>query len=505
VKGSSTRRAAVRATDMAQLTATRTKHRLLPDARRVIAKPYLPGEELVPGGDSRTGLLMKRVLAIPEAEVNTLLGFILREFSHRHHGFETLLERHFELVAHHLPPTTGHISRERSLLIGAYYTHEYSVEGAALFNPSLVLAPDQSGMAEGERRVVMSVRAVGEGHISSIEFRSGVVSEAGEVRFDPPAARLVTGQRTAPVRYNKAGFTLKLRELDADNELAWTVLDRLPARFTLAELEHSLARLEHDGTPHAISFETTRIIRLLAASSYVTAFPEDSALSERILFPAGPHESRGMEDARFVRFREDDGTLRYYATYTAYDGFGIIPQLIETDDFRCFTISTLNGAAAQNKGMALFPRKIDGKYVMLSRKDRENLHLATSDDVAVWNDVVELDRPTSPWELVQIGNCGSPLETSAGWLVLTHGVGAMRRYAIGAILLDLEDPRKVIGRLPLPLLEPDETEREGYTPNVVYTCGGMVHGEHLILPYGVSDGAVGVATVPIRDLLAAFV
>jgi predicted GH43/DUF377 family glycosyl hydrolase len=476
---------------------------LLPDARRVVAKPYLPGEELVPGGDSRTGLLMRRVLAIPEAEVSELLGFTLREFSHRHHGFEALLERHFELVAHHLAPETGAISRERQLLIGAYYTHEYSVEGAALFNPSLVLAPDQSGMPDGQRRVVMSVRAVGEGHISSIEFRSGVVAEAGAVSFDPPGARLVTGHRTPPVRYDKPRFNLKLRELGADNELAWGVLDRLPDRFTLAELEHSVARLEEGGTPHAISFETTKIIRLLAASSYVTTFPAESALSERILFPAGPHESRGMEDARFVRFREDDGTFRYYATYTAYDGFGIIPQMIETEDFRCFTISTLNGAAAQNKGMALFPRKIGGKYVMLSRKDRENLHLAISDDVAVWNDVVELDRPHSPWELVQIGNCGSPLETSAGWLVLTHGVGALRRYAIGAILLDLEDPRKVLGRLRLPLLEPDETEREGYVPNVVYSCGGLVHDDQLILPYGVSDGAVGIATVPVAELTAA--
>jgi predicted GH43/DUF377 family glycosyl hydrolase len=349
----------------------------------------------------------------------------------------------------------------------------------------------------------MSLRAVGEGHISSIEFRSAVIGSGSALRFDPPGSRLVTGQRTSPRHYDKHLFGLKLAELGADNDLARTVLERLPEHFSLAELEHSLGRLEAEGPPHAISFETTKIIRLLAASNYVTRFPTDSTLSERVLFPAGPHETRGMEDARFVRFVESDGTAKYYATYTAYDGFEILPQLIETEDFVSFSIATLNGSAAQNKGMALFPRRIAGKYVMLSRKDRENLHLATSENVRFWNDVTELERPMAPWQLLQIGNCGSPLETQAGWLVLTHGVGAMRRYAIGALLLDLEDPRHVLGRLPYPLLEPDEVEREGYVPNVVYSCGGLLNGEDLVLPYGLSDGAVGVAVVSIPDLLAA--
>jgi predicted GH43/DUF377 family glycosyl hydrolase len=488
---------------MVRVAVKRTEHRLKPDIRRVIAKPYLPGEDVIPGGDARSGLLMRRVLAIPEAEIGALIDSILANFSARHYGFEQLLERHFALVAHHVGPNAGNLSRERRLLIGAYYTHEYSIEGAALFNPSMVQAPDQVGLAAGERRLVMSLRAVGEGHISSIEFRSAVIGSGSTLRFDPPGSRLVTGERTSPRYYDKHLFGLKLGELGADNDLARTVLERLPEQFSLPELEHSLGRLEAEGPPHAISFETTKIIRVLAASNYVTRFPADSALSERVLFPAGPHETRGMEDARFVRFVESDGTAKYYATYTAYDGFEILPQLIETEDFVSFSIATLNGSAAQNKGMALFPRRIAGKYVMLSRKDRENLHLATSENVRFWNDVTELGRPTAPWQLLQIGNCGSPLETEAGWLVLTHGVGAMRRYAIGALLLDLEDPRHVLGRLPYPLLEPDEMEREGYVPNVVYSCGGLLNGEDLVLPYGLSDGAVGVAVVSMPDLLAA--
>jgi len=487
---------------MTRVAVKRTGIRLMPDVRRVIAKPFLLGEDIAGGWPSRSALLMERVLVIPESQVGGLVEEIMVAFSSRHGDFEALLERHFEHVAHHLGPNAGPISRQRRLLIGAYFTHEYSIEAAALFNPSIVLAPDQSGLAAGMKRFVMSLRAVGEGHISSIEFRSGVIDAAGSVTLDPVGPFLVGGQRTAPATHDKHLFGLKLGELGASNDLTWTVLDRLPDAFTPAELEQSLAQLEADGPPHAINFETTKIIRLLAASNYVTRFPADSALSERVLFPAGPHESRGMEDARFVRFVDEGGACRYYATYTAYDGFEILPQLIETRDFLSFAISTLNGSAAQNKGMALFPRTIGGKYVMLSRKDRENLFLATSDNVRFWNHATELERPRTSWELVQIGNCGSPLETEAGWLVLTHGVGAMRRYAIGALLLDLEDPLRVIGRLTMPLLAPDESERDGYVPNVVYTCGALLSGDNLVLPYGLSDAAIGIAVIHLPELLA---
>jgi predicted GH43/DUF377 family glycosyl hydrolase len=479
----------------------RTSHVLRHDASRVIAKPYLPGEEIAAGeAGSRAGLLMARILALPEDDVSAVLAGVLRRFDRRHKRFEDLLERHYLLVAHRAGDVS--LSRERRLLIGAYFTNEYSVEGAALFNPSLVLAPDQAGTAAGERRFVMSLRAVGEGHISSIEFRTGVIDAASAMTFDPLEGFLVTGDRAPPAHYDRPQFRAKLVELDAGNELAWAVLDRLPERFTLAELEQSLASLERDGPPHAISFETAKIIRVLAASSYVATFPADSALSERVIFPAGPHETHGMEDARFVRFTEDSGAVTYYATYTAFDGFEIMPQLIQTDDFVSFRIGTLNGPAAQNKGMALFPRRVRGKFVMLSRRDRENLHLATSEsDVRHWAAVTELHRPSRSWELSQIGNCGSPIETPAGWLVITHGVGPMRRYVLGALLLDLDDPRRVIGQLREPLLTPEGMEREGYVPNVVYSCGALLNGDDLVLPYGLSDAAVGVAIISVPELL----
>jgi predicted GH43/DUF377 family glycosyl hydrolase len=366
-----------------------------------------------------------------------------------------------------------------------------------------VISPDQEGVDDDQTRLLMSLRAVGEGHISSIEFRTLTIDATGTIRFEPASRHAATGQRTVPLAYAKRRFSEKLKELDADNDLARSVLDRLPEPFTSTQLEDSLEVLIRGGTPHAISFETTKIIRLLAASNYITTFPASSNPSERVLFPAGPHETRGMEDARFVRFSEENGTVRYYATYTAYDGFEILPQLIETRDFLSFSISTLNGSAAQNKGMALFPRRIAGKYVMLSRKDRENLHLSTSDDVHFWHDVVPLDQPHFPWELVQIGNCGSPIETDAGWLVITHGVGPMRRYVIGALLLDLEAPSRVVGRLPFPLLAPEENERDGYVPNVVYSCGSLRNGDDLVLPYGMSDGAIGISVISIPELLAA--
>lgn len=483
------------------LQVRRTGQHLLPDPRRVIAKPYLPGEEIGPSGDSRARLLLERILMIPDAQVATVLADVLASFSTRHRDFEHLLQRHFDLAAH-LLGFAAPISPERRLLIGAYFTHEYSVEAAALFNPSIVLHPDQRQLGPGQSRFVMSLRAVGEGHISSIEFRSGIIDSTGALALDLPGHRLVTGKHAPPDGYDRRQFFAKLTELGAANEIAVSVLAGLGDRFTLTELDRSLGRLEREGLPHAIHYETAKMIRMLASSSYVTSFPADSALSERVIFPAGPNETHGMEDARFVRFIEDDGSIRYYATYTAFDGFEILPQLIETEDFVSFAVSTLNGSAAQNKGMALFPRRIGGRYVMLSRKDRENLHIATSNDVRLWDNVEALYQPTQPWELLQIGNCGSPLETDAGWLVLTHGVGPMRRYAIGALLLDLDHPSRVLGHLADPLLVPDQSEREGYVPNVLYSCGGLIHGDQLVLPYGISDRGVGIALVSLPDLLA---
>ena len=470
------------------------------DPGRVIARLYLPGEEIASDTSTRAGLLMARILALPEAEVAAILEQTLALFSTRHRRFADLLERNFAEVAHLVPSVP--LSRARRLLIGAYFTHEYSVEGAALFNPSIVPAPDHAGLGEGERRFVMSLRAVGEGHISSIEFRTGVIDQASTITFDPLGTDLVTGEKAPPAHYDKPQFRAKLVELGAGNDLAWGVLEPLPDRFTAAELEISLTDLERKGPQHAISFQTVRAIRALAASNYITSFPADSNLSQRIIMPGGPQEAHGMEDARFVRLVEDDGSATYYATYTAYDGYQIVPQLIQTDDFRSFRMVTLNGPAAQNKGMALFPRRIGGRYVMLSRRDRENLHLATSTSVWHWSDVSELHRPTRPWELMQIGNCGSPIETPAGWLVIIHGVGPMRRYVISALLLDLDDPRKVVGQLREPLLAPEASERDGYVPNVVYSCGAMVNRDDRVLPYGLSDAVIGIAIISLPDPFA---
>ncbi|HEX5420279.1 MAG TPA: glycoside hydrolase family 130 protein [Gammaproteobacteria bacterium] len=487
---------------MKEIQIKRSRHRLLPDARRVLAKPYLPGEETLLPGPSRAHLLIARILAIPEAQVKALNAEILERFEGRHRRFSRMLEQQFETVVHHIVDAAS-LSADRRLLIGAYFTHEFAVEAAALFNPSIVLAPDQRGLANGAQRFVMSLRAVGEGHLSSIEFRSGVLDADGGIVIDDPGTHLVGGRRASPSHFEKSHFRAKLVELGAINELSASVLARLAPQFTIEELEASLSTLDARGPSHALWFETAKIIRVLASSNYVTTFPADSQLAERVIFPAGPNETRGMEDARFVRFTDADGGIKYYATYTAYDGFEILPQLIETEDFVRFTISTLNGAAAQNKGMALFPRTLAGKYVMLSRKDRENLHLSISSDLHYWDDVTELYRPQHPWELLQIGNCGSPIETEAGWLVLTHGVGPMRRYAIGAMLLDLDDPRHVIGHLAEPLIEPEGDEREGYVPNVVYTCGAIVHADQLIVPYGFSDAGVAIAQLPLSDLLEA--
>ena len=487
---------------MSPVRIERTRHRLLPDARRVLVKSFLPGEETLLPGLSRARLLMQRVLAIPESQVRALNVEIMHRFGDRHRGLVRTLESQFDRVSSHMPRDFV-VSDERRRLIGAYFMHEYSVEAAALFNPSIVAAPDQRGQASGSVRFVMSVRAVGEGHLSSIEFRTGSLHGKGEITFDPLGTNLVGGSRSSAESLSKSAFRAKLRELGAVNDLSDAVLGRLSETFTVLELEASLSDVEDRGSAQAIWFETAKMIRVLASSNYVTTFPEDSELSERVIFPAGPNETRGMEDARFVRFTAGDGGVKYYATYTAYDGFQIVPQLIETEDFRRFTISTLNGAAAQNKGMALFPRQIDGKYMMLSRKDRENLPLATSHDVHHWNDVTELYRPHEAWELLQIGNCGSPIETDAGWLVLTHGVGPMRRYAIGAILLDLDDPSRMIGRLSAPLIEPEEAERDGYVPNVVYTCGAILHDEQLIVPFGFADAGISIARVPLASLIEA--
>jgi predicted GH43/DUF377 family glycosyl hydrolase len=445
-------------------------------------------------------VVVDRALAIPEAEVGAILRKTLDRFSHRHKDLVRVLEENYERVEG-LVDDSHRISRERRQLIGAYFTHEYSVESAALSNPSMVLAPDQSDLEPGAQRFILSLRAIGEGHISSIEFRTGIIDSESRVTLSPVSAFVGRGARRAPV-YDKYVFGLKLDELGVCNEVSKLVLGRLGPEFTIEELEEAVAYADAKGIDAAISYETKKIIHWLATSNYVVSFPRDSAISERILYPDGPTESHGMEDARFVRFVDGDSVV-YYATYTAFDGFKIMPQLIETRDFVEFRIATLNGSCAQNKGIALFSRKIDGQYVALSRFDNENNYIMRSDEVRFWHESQKLQDPEHPWELMQVGNCGSPIETEAGWLVITHGVGPMRRYVLGALLLDLDDPARVIGRLREPLLDPGEDERDGYVPNVVYSCGGIVHIDQLVLPYGFADIGAAIALVPMERLLTA--
>jgi predicted GH43/DUF377 family glycosyl hydrolase len=465
----------------------------------VIAKLFLPGEQISPDGQSRVELIVKRILAMSEDEMASTLAATQEQFDDRHNDLNRTLEANFDVVANKID-SPDELSTKQRLLIGAYFTHEYSIEAAALSNPSLVPAPDQSGLNPGEQRFVMSLRGIGEGHISSIEFRSGVIDANARITMDQPSSYATTGSRRPPI-YDKHLFTTKLAELGALNDIADLCLKPLPERFTFEQLEAVITDVSRLGKPWLTTVKATRTIHWLASSNYESTFAMESDISERVIFPGGPTESHGMEDARFVRFTHDDGSVVYYATYTAFDGFEILPQLIETPDFLSFRIATLNGERAQSKGMALFPRMIGGRYAALSRHDNENNYLMLSDEVRFWYDSEIIQVPVHPWELMQIGNCGSPLETEAGWLVITHGVGPMRRYSLGAILLDTDDPCLVIGHLKEPLLIPSDEERDGYVPNVVYSCGSMIHNGQLVLPYGFSDIGARIALLSVDDLL----
>jgi predicted GH43/DUF377 family glycosyl hydrolase len=413
---------------------------LRPDPARVVVRRFNTATEprdLNPADKTRAKHIVDRVMGLDAATVASLLSEVLENFLGRHRNLlETFEARAAEMedaFAKHTPFT-----QDQRRLVGAYFLHEYSFEAAALFNPSIVTHPDQSGVPPGSRRFILSLRAVGEGHISSLTFRSGLVAVDGNVSVDPPA---------------RLASTPTVRTLSAAD----------PERVSLT-------------------------------------FNPDQDISERVIFPVLPSQSNGVEDARFVEF-DDGGIKTYYATYTAYTGRSIRSELIETRDFATFRMSPLHGDAARNKGMALFPRKIRGKYAMIARQDNENLYLIYSDDLYRWNGGEAILKPLFPWEFVQIGNCGSPIELDEGWLLLTHGVGPVRRYSIGAVLLDKQDPAKILARSREPLVRPDPSEREGYVPNVVYTCGGMRYNERIILPYAVSDTFCNLATMKIPALL----
>ena len=473
----------------------RTNVILSPDRTRVLLRPFLQTN------DRRAMNLCAQVMALPESEVRPLLEQVQAEFGERHVKIDQFLRQRFERIRSSLPAGTS-VSEERKLLLGAYFTHEYSLEAAALFNPSIVPHPDQSDLPPSSLRFILSLRATGEGHISSITFRTGFLDAVGNVTINTPTRYCLEPAQVPNASYEKALFDRKLHELGLAGDFSRQALQGLGDSFTLEELRGSvLATVKHLRTRDEHRQSAARKILTLAQSNYEVQFPTDSRLSERVLFPTTPSQSNGIEDARFVLFTNDDSRRTYYATYTAYDGKLILPQFIETSDFLHFKFTTLNGPAVQNKGMALFPRKINGRYAMLGRQDSENLYMMFSDHLHFWQTAQPLLKPKFPWEFVQMGNCGSPIETDAGWLVLSHGVGPMRKYCIGAFLLDRDDPTRVIGRLREPLIKPDGNEREGYVPNVVYSCGSLLRGRHLIVPYAMSDYATTFATLSLDDVL----
>lgn len=444
--------------------------------------------------------LCDRVAQLDEDQVKRTLESVVENFSRRHKRLERSFEEHYGMVASQVG-FSDEFSRERRLLLGAYCTMEYSVEGAALFNPSITPHPDQEGTPPGTLRFIMSLRAVGEGHLSSVVFRTGTILENGEVVLDPPGTHSSRMRVKPDISYEKAMFLRKLGEIGTQMENAEAIMRRLPDHFTFAELGQAVGECRNDPAASAALEITIKTVLSLARANYQLELGSGDSISDLVIFPHSDSEARGIEDVRLTRFEDDNHEVTYFGTYTAFDGQNILPMLFETKDFGSISVHTLNGACAQNKGMALFPRRIDGHYAVCSRIDGCNLFLMLSDHVHFWETATLLVGPKYPWEFRLIGNCGSPLWTERGWLLLTHGVGPMRTYCIGATLLDSQDPFRVLGRLKTPLLMPTEEERVGYVPNVVYSCGSLIYNGRLVLPYAVSDTATRMVDMPLEQLL----
>jgi predicted GH43/DUF377 family glycosyl hydrolase len=484
------------------LPVQRLPVRFVGDDRWVITRPFLPG------GEDRTGHLIERVSRLSDDQVEQIVARVIEDFRHRHSNIETVFNDHFEAALASLRDAgmedvveKGRLSNSRRLLIGSYFTMEYSVASAALFNPSIVPHPNQSNVPNGSLRFIMSLRATGEGHLSSIVFRTGLIHSDHAIDVDSPG-RFTYRAKPSPNRlYVKHLFRRKLHDIAISETAVDLVMNRLPEQFTMAELEHAISEACREEPIELQAEETTESMLWLARENYQLRLHQGADISEIVFFPQSENESRGIEDLRLVPFVDDDGSKSLIGTYTAYNGYRVLPQLMQMTDFRNISIHTLNGDCAQNKGMSLFPRRIHGHYCMCSRIDGENMYIMYSDILQFWETAELLQAPKHPWEFIQVGNCGSPLETTAGWLLLTHGVGPMRSYCIGAMLLDLDDPLKVIGHLEEPLLIPTEEEREGYVPNVVYSCGALIHNDYLYLPYAMSDTATGFATVQLNALL----
>ncbi len=479
-----------------RLSIERKPIRVNPDPKRVIARFFF-------NGNDRAKEVIQQVTKLNETQVFDLISPLLQEYSKRHRNITRVLNRHCEKLKNIFEEINiefDTLSSYRKLLIGSYFTHEYSIESAAFFNPSIVDDPDQSELEEGERRVIISFRAVGEGHISSITFRRALIDKNNEITVIPAGNYIDEAEVVRNAVYNKKLFFEKAVTTQINIDVLREVEGKLDYHFEYSTLRRiildsqklqkdDMARLEYDK------------ILWLADSYYEILFSLDTDISDRVIFPISEYERKGIEDARFVKFYHEDGTTDYFATYTAYDGSLIMPKLLQTDDFVDFKIMPLYGAGAQNKNLALFPRKVNGKYVMISRIDGWNNYIMYSDKINIWEKPIQLQHPEFAWEFIQIGNCGSPIETEEGWLMITHGVGPMRKYVLGASLLQLDDPAIEIGRLREPLLIPNSDEREGYVPNVLYSCGSIIHNGKLIIPYGISDSSTSFAEVELKALL----
>ena len=479
-----------------RLSVERKPVKVLPDTKRVIARYFFNGEE-------RAIELIKKIMALDKEETFGLISPLLQDFSKRHRNITRKLMRNCERVKRYVAAAGFEFEKlddDCKLLIGSYFTHEYSIESAAFFNPSIVPDPDQTNLEEGQLRVIISFRAVGEGHVSSVVFRRAMIDKQCNITVMPAGNYIDEAEKIHNLVYNKRLFLKKAEEADIDERFTHMVAEQLEDRFDYEQLKkiviEARAEIEEPETLRQLN-----LILALSDSYRRITFSKDTDISDRVIFPISDFESKGIEDARFVKFTDENGRQSYYATYTAYDGVHIMPKLLRTTDFYEFKTSPLNGAGAKNKNLALFPRKINGKFAMLSRIDGWNNYLMYSDNINEWDDPIKIQAPEFPWEFVQIGNCGSPIETDAGWLIITHSVGSMRRYSIGASLLDINDPSIEIGRLKDPLIIPNPDEREGYVPNVVYSCGSIIHGEDLIIPYGLSDHSSGFATVKLQTLL----
>ncbi|HEX5169683.1 MAG TPA: glycoside hydrolase family 130 protein [Cyclobacteriaceae bacterium] len=482
-----------------RVSVTRKNVKFTPDSSRVITRYFT-------NSDNRTQKIVSRLMSLSEKEVSFALEHTLREFASRHRNISGVFLRHcanIQGIIEGMQINFADLADDRKMLIGSYFTMEYSIESAAFFNPSMVEDLDQLYLEKGEKRVILSFRATGEGHISSIVFRRGLLDINNDLQVMKVGDHIDMAEITHKKLYDKERFVKKLEEMRIPKKYSTTIMEGLPERFEYYVLKNAVAKVLDDSDISVERRMALEEVTWLADSFYDVAFKHDSDITERVLFPVSDSESRGIEDARFVRFVDDDKTEKIYATYTAYNGHTILPKLLTTEDFYTFRVMPLHGSGAQNKNLAMFPKKIKGKYAMLARIDGVNNYLMYSDRTTVWNKPFIIQEPRFPWEFIQIGNCGSPLWTEEGWLVISHGVGPMRRYCIGASLFDLDDPSKEIGRLSEPLLSPREDERNGYVPNVVYSCGSLIHNNSLILPYALSDYSSTYGVVDMSELLEA--